>query len=212
MHHQYFDLDSSSVSLTPDSKMSMYANTSDSYWKKKPEKKKSPLLVAGIVVVAIVAGAILHNKHSVASRMTTQRRTAGQATEMHWKQCESRVNSRQDCTTICQSERNSIQRKIMHQACLHGCQQAHVSSTALSCRGKVSSEEEIFQEIGGLAYVHCAKFQSTDPKPDVFATCRKYHRAGTKKGFRMGTDSLKTVLDEEWEGILKDLIAQKQQD
>jgi hypothetical protein len=40
-----------------------------------------------------------------------------------------------------------------------------------------------------------------DPKPDVFATCRKYHRAGTKQGFRLGIDAMKSVLDEEWEGL-----------
>lgn len=87
----------------------------------------------------------------------------------------------------------------MHQACLHGCQQAHVAATALSCRGKVTSEEKVFQEVGGLAYVHCAKFQATDPKPDAFATCRKYHRAGTKHGFRLGLDAINGVLDEEWQ-------------
>ena len=122
-----------------------------------------------------------------------------QVTEIHWKQCESIVDSRQACTTICQPERNSIQRKTMHQACLHGCQQAHVAATALSCRGKVTSEEKVFQEVGGLAYVHCAKFQATDPKPDAFATCRKYHRAGTKHGFRLGLDAINGVLDEEWQ-------------
>eukprot|EP01083_Nonionella_stella_P198319 728217_1 len=210
MHHPYFNLNSSCATPAPDSKMSMYANSGDSYWKKKPEKKKPPLLIAVIVVLAVVAGAILHNKHSAASRTLTQRRTREQTNETHWKQCESRVSSRQECTSICQPERNSIHRKTMHQACLHGCQQAHVSSTALSCRGKVSSEEEIFQEIGGLAYIHCAKFQATDPKPDVFATCRKYHRAGTKKGFRMGSESLKDILDEEWVMTLSDINAEEQ--
>lgn len=87
----------------------------------------------------------------------------------------------------------------MHQACLHGCQQAHVAATALSCRGKVTSEEKLFQEIGGLAYVHCSKFQAVDPKPDTFATCRKYHRAGTKHGFRLGLDAINSLLDEEWQ-------------
>ena len=90
----------------------------------------------------------------------------------------------------------------MHQACLHGCQQAHVAATALGCRGKVTSEEKVFQDIGGLAYVHCSKFQATDPRPDTFATCRKYHRAGTKHGFRIGLDAINDVLDEEWQQII----------
>ena len=83
-----------------------------------------------------------------------------------------------------------------------GCQQAHVTATTLSCRGRVLTEEELFQEIGGLAYIHCSKFQSTEPKPDVFATCRKYHRAGTKNGFQMGVNTMNNVLDEEWKDIL----------
>ena len=194
--------------------MSIYANSSDSYWKERQKKsngsktaRSSLVIIAGMVLFAIVAGAILHNKHSSSTssstnQILTQRRAMDQTKDIHWKECESRVNSRQECTTICQPERNSIHRKTMHQACLHGCQQAHVSSTAMSCRGKVSSEEEVFQEIGGLAYVHCSKFQSTDPKPDVFATCRKYHRAGTKNGFRMGIKTMRDVLDEEWAEIL----------
>lgn len=68
----------------------------------------------------------------------------------------------------------------------------------MSCRRRVSTEEELFQEIGGLAYIHCSKFQ----KPDVFATCRKYHRAGTKNGFQMGVNTMNNVLDEEWKDIL----------
>ena len=116
MHNSYF----------PNTMSSIYANSSDSYWterQKKHEKKKSPLLlVASTVVFAIAAvGAILHNKHSIArSRTLTQRRDHDQTNDSHWKQCESRVNSRQECTVICQPERNSIHRKTMHQSCLHG--------------------------------------------------------------------------------------------
>lgn len=185
--------------------MSIYANNSDSYWRERGQKrhKQSPLVFAGSILLLLLAaiGAILHRKHS---SPLTQRRAQDQTDERHWKQCESRVTSRQECTAICQPERNSVQRNTMHQACLHGCQQAHVASTALACRGKIASEEEVFQEIGGLAYIHCNKFQSTDPKPDAFATCRKYHRAGTKQGFRKGLESMSAVLDEEWAGILND--------
>ena len=189
--------------------MSIYANSSDSYWKERQRKhdKQSPLLfVAGAVFLAVAVGGFVHNRHSSASRILTQRRALDQTTEIHRKECESRVNSRQDCTAICQPERNSIQRKTMHQACLHGCQQAHVASTAVTCRGKVLSEEEVFGEIGGLAYVHCSKFQATQPKPEVFATCRKYHRAGIKNGFRMGMDAMNDILDEEWQEMKERVV------
>ena len=184
----------------------MYSNTSNSYWKERQNKtNRSPLLVASLVVIALAVGTILHRRHSSASQynndILTQRRTIEQTTDTHWKECESQVNSKNECTTICLPERNSIQRKTMHQACLQGCQQAHATATTLSCRGKVSTEEELFQEIGGLAYIHCSKFQSTEPKPDVFATCRKYHRAGTKNGFQMGVNTMGEILDEEWKDI-----------
>ena len=182
--------------------MSFYANSSDSYWKEKQttNERKSPFLVGSIVLLIVVAssGAIISNERHGDDRILTHRRTRDQTKETHWRQYESRVNSRQECTVICQPEQNSIQRKTMHQACLKGCQEAHVTSTAISCRGKVSLEKDLFNEIGGLAYVHCAKFQSVDPKPEVFATCRKYHRAGTKHGFRMGVAVMKEILDEEW--------------
>ena len=197
--------------------MSIYSNSSDTYWKERQQTNKNKLLgssktsllfIASIVIFAVVA-AILHNRHSNnnnnSNQMLTQRRSIDQTTEVHWKQCEAKVNSKQECTTICQPERISIHRKTMHQACLHGCQQAHATSTTLSCRGKVSSEEEVFQEIGGMSYIHCSKFQSTDPKPDVFATCRKYHRAGTKAGFRMGTETMNNILNEEWVSVLEGL-------
>ncbi|KAL3758330.1 hypothetical protein ACHAWU_004295 [Discostella pseudostelligera] len=189
--------------------MTIYANSSNSYWKQREKKhvRKLPLVIATLVIyVVVVVITVLHHRNrgstekgAPAARPLTQRRTLEQISDIHWKQCESTVDSRKACTTICQPERNSIQRKTMHQACLHGCQQAHVAATALSCRGKVTTEERVFQEIGGLAYVHCSKFQSTDPKPDTFATCRKYHRAGTKNGFRMGLDAINGVLDEEWQ-------------
>lgn len=198
-------------SATTTATMTIYANSSHSYWKERKKKNNGrlPLIVASLVIYIFVAAiTVLHHRNRGSTTTTTpsdgsipltQRRSLEQVTEIHWKQCETKVDSRQACTTICQPERNSIQRKTMHQACLHGCQQAHVAATALSCRGKVTSEEKVFQEIGGLAYVHCAKFQATDPKPDTFATCRKYHRAGTKNGFRLGFDAINGVLDEEWQ-------------
>ena len=90
MHNSYF----------PNTMSSIYANSSDSYWterQKKHEKKKLPLLlVASTIVLAIAAvGAILHNKHSIArSHTLTQRRAHDQTNDSHWKQCESRVNSK----------------------------------------------------------------------------------------------------------------------
>ena len=199
--------------------MSIYATTSDSYWKKSHKKNdsKSPFLIASVVIFALVAFScsILHiqNRRSPTTKILTQRRSLHEATDIQWRECESRVNSRQQCTSICQPERNSIQRKTMLQACLHGCQTAHEASTALGCRGQDTStpssssskrelsEEDVFQEIGVLAFDHCSKFQGVDPKPNVFATCRKYHRAGTKQGFRMGMSAMNDVLDEEWAGI-----------
>ena len=183
--------------------MTIYDRSSESYWKaqrkKHGKKLRLKLTIMMIGNFLLVAGAIIRRSGFFGSgRPLGQRRNPDQTTEMDWKQCESRVNPQEECVTICLPERNSIQRKTMHQACLHGCQQAHVASTALGCRGTVPSEEDAFREIAGLSHVHCSKFQATDPKPDVFATCRKYHRAGTKHGYRMGLDAMMHFLEEEF--------------
>lgn len=198
--------------------MSIYADSSESYWKERQKKptKKSPFVIASVAIFVLVAVAgsslYVRNSNSTNDIFISRRRYLHEATSDQQKECESRVNSRQECTSICLPERNSIQRKTMHQACLHGCQQAHAASTALGCRGKNDAskaqrkhvdltEEDVFEVVGVLAYSHCSKFQSVDPKPDVFATCRKYHRSGTKQGFRLGTEAMNKILDEEWEKI-----------
>jgi len=194
---------------------SIYADSSSVYWKNRQKRHNRLIKCIAIAVLALVACfGVVHttNKNNILS----QRRSLEQTHEMHWIECEARVNSRQECTDICQSERNSIQRKTMHQSCIHGCQQAHVASTALGCRGKTDgkgkhrkhvTEEDVFQDVGVLAHEHCSKFQSVDPKPDVFATCRKYHRAGTKQGYRSGMAAMTAVLEEEWESIKAERLA-----
>ena len=75
-----------------------------------------------------------------------------------------------------------------------------VASTALGCRGKTDgkgkhkkhkTEEKVFQDVGVIAHEHCSKFQAVD----VFAMCRKYHRAGTKQGWRSGVAAVNAVLE-----------------
>jgi hypothetical protein len=196
---------------------SIYADSSNVYWKNRQKKQNKWLTCITAAVLAFIAifGVVrITNKQN--PKNLSQRRSLEQTNERHWIECEARVNSRQECTDICQPERNSIQRKTMHQSCIHGCQQAHVASTALGCRGKTDgkgkhrkhvSEEDVFQDVGVLAHEHCSKFQSVDPKPDVFATCRKYHRAGTKQGWRSGVAAMNAVLDEEWESIKTERLA-----
>jgi hypothetical protein len=60
---------------------------------------------------------------------------------------------------------------------------------------------EVFREIGGLAHVHCSKYQATDPK-DVFVTCHKYYTAGTKDRYRMVLTVLMHVMDEDFQLML----------
>jgi hypothetical protein len=201
------DINNRPYNLAPMTK-TIYGKSSDSYWNERRRRQGKKTLVIMVISTAVFtfvatsAGALVR-RIKRARRPPPQRRNPDQTTEVDWKLCESRVNSQEECTTICLPERNSIQRKTMHQACLLGCQQAHAASTVIGCRGSVSSEEDVFREIGGLAHVHCSKFQVTDPKPDVFATCRKYHRAGAKDGFRMGSSALMHVLDEEFHERLK---------
>eukprot|EP00984_Skeletonema_dohrnii_P003647 scaffold1237_cov104-Skeletonema_dohrnii-CCMP3373.AAC.2 len=194
---------------------SIYADSSSVYWKNRQKRHNRLITCIAIAVLALVACVgVVHTTNK--NKIRSQRRSLEETNEMHWIECEARVDSRKECTDICQSERNSIQRKTMHQSCIHGCQQAHVASTALGCRGKTDgkgrhrkhvTEEDVFQDVGVLAHEHCSKFQSVDPKPDVFATCRKYHRAGTKQGYRTGMAAMTAVLEEEWESIKAERLA-----
>ena len=98
----------------------MYSNTSNSYWKERQNKtNRSPLLIATLVVIALAVGTLLHRRNSTSSQynndILTQRRTTQQTTDEHWKRCESQVDSKKECTNICLPERNSIQRKTVHQ-------------------------------------------------------------------------------------------------
>ena len=210
--------------------MSIY--DADRYWK---ERRKAQLLrgrgsLVLLLAVVMVAGAgVVRSRRSggaAAGALLAQRRALSDATTVQWSQCESGVNSKRECQSICLAERNSVNRKT-HEACFTGCQAGHVTSVAVSCRGKVTTEAEMFDEIGGLAYLACSKvgvvrersrvaspfaffvlvlrsankqqFQEVPPKPETFATCRKYHRAGLKSGFSSGLSSLNRILDHEFE-------------
>jgi hypothetical protein len=37
-----------------------------------------------------------------------------------------------------------------------------------------------------------------DPRPDVYSTCRKYHREGIKRGRIVGSTAMNEILNEEY--------------
>ena len=176
--------------------MSIY--DAEQYWKERRKtagKNKCRLLLLAVVLFAAGA-AVIHSRRN--NGVSAQRRQLADATAMQWSECESSVNSKRECQSICINERNSVNQRAL-ESCLTGCQSGHATSVAISCRGKVTSEADMFDEVGGLAYLSCAAYQLVPPKPETFATCRKYHRAGLKSGFRAGLSSLQRILEDEFE-------------
>ena len=126
--------------VVPTDTMTIYDRSSESYWKaqrkKHGKKLRLKLTIMMIGNFLLVAGAIIRRSGFFSSgRPFAQRRNPDQTTEMDWKQCESRVNPQEECATICLPERNSIQRKTMHQACLHGQTVLHGKVSTYCCAG-----------------------------------------------------------------------------
>lgn len=139
--------------------MSIY--DADHYWKERRKAQKSStvrVLLLLLVVVLVAGAAIINSRRSKGASSTEllAQRRASDATALQWSECESSVNSKRECQSICLAERNSVNKNTF-EACLLGCQTGHVTSVAVSCRGKVTTEADMFDEIGGLAYIACSK-------------------------------------------------------
>lgn len=119
-------------------------------------------------------------------------------TEEHYRKCEAQVSQvlKMECNELCTHERKSIPRPVMHEACVHGCTSSITASSLSGCRQ--ASEEDVFRKYGNQAYAQCGRFQNIDPRPDVYSTCRKYHREGIKKGRGIGFSVMDAILDEEF--------------
>uniref|UniRef100_A0A6S9EW66 Uncharacterized protein n=1 Tax=Ditylum brightwellii TaxID=49249 RepID=A0A6S9EW66_9STRA len=187
----------------------MYSNCSEQYWrerrKQKNNKKQIVAIASTSVFILLCLIIVLTSGKESKKGSDDQQNTVIErpnATDVHSKKCEMQSNKDiNGCSLICAEERKSIPRPIMYQACMHGCNSAYIEASLIGCQDQ--SEEEAFVAIGSFANQHCSKYHNIQPKPEVFSTCRKYHRESTKQGFDSGKKILSDILDAEW-NILKD--------
>ena len=197
--------------------MSLYANSSDQYWRERKKTKRTRQYACAALLSFFVLGVL----STVVSRRRSQRKreeadvarrlslVRPNATEIHHLQCRSGFAKgiQDECTALCIDERMSMPRPTMHQACLHGCHGALVDAVGVSCQG--GTEEDTFEKVGPESYQWCSKFLNTLPKPEVLSTCKKSHREGTKRGFRLGESYLNKLLDAEWATRKKLVVTDK---
>lgn len=194
--------------------MSIYANSSDQYWRERKKKDAKHKILVAVALSVLLLCAVTARTSSVRTRRAREEeaetaklarrrllQTRPNATEAHVGQCEGRIRDTarggtDECGALCGNERNSIPRPTMHQACLHGCLGALSEAAEEGCR-EDGTEEGAFGRAGS-AHEQCSKFQNTLPKPEVFSTCRKYFREGARRGYTMGREYLDDILDAEW--------------
>jgi len=192
--------------------MSMYAQCSEQYWKERRKdhsKIKFQTLITILSVILSFLGVVgirwrhqrriqLREEKAEQRKRRLESLVRPNPTEDHYKRCEVEISTslQLECNDICNHERKSIPRPLMHEACIHGCASS-ISASALSgCRQ--ASEDDVFRKYGNQAYTQCSRFQNTDPRPDVYSTCRKYHREGARKGRLIGFLKMDEILNGEF--------------
>lgn len=186
----------------------MYSGNSEQYWKRSKKEKLLNKKIAALIPISIILGVIGKCILYPASRDPTdvdiQRMLLENVprplatTEQH-ALCETNMRDalRIECDTMCLSEAQSIPRPIMYHSCHHGCSRAIYQAAIMGC--KDLSVDETFSKMNQESFNSCSRYMTTDPKPDVQSTCRKYYREGTKKGRQMGYEFISNLIDVEWE-------------
>lgn len=117
-----------------------------------------------------------------------------------------------ECTLICNTERMSIPRPTMHQACLHGCSKGFAKNVELGCYNKTLSENisasATSSEGGGHQHEYCYKYQNRIPKPELYSTCLNYYKKASRRGYQMGLEYLEEEIERKW-NVLRDTYAER---
>ena len=190
----------------------MYSGSSSQYWKQKekPHPLKLPrnILALGFIILSFAGIGLRSN--NARKRLEEQRRlmiaesmNRPLATEEHHTLCERNMRDalRLECDQMCSGEIMSIPRPIMYKSCHHGCSRSFYSAAVVGCRQ--GNEDEVFRKMNMESHKSCSIYVNTDPKPDAQSTCKKYYRAGTKRGRQAGIDFINNILELEWERKIK---------
>uniref|UniRef100_A0A7S2LGP0 Uncharacterized protein n=1 Tax=Leptocylindrus danicus TaxID=163516 RepID=A0A7S2LGP0_9STRA len=187
--------------------MSLYANSSEQYWNSRKKSKENslikkiiPAVIAGVLLASVLYISSLNGGHKVGDRklMDIEDLPQPNVTREHHKKCEAYFkNNQNQCLSICNDQRKKHPRPTMHQACMHGCNNAYSLGSESGCkkihRGKASND------VGKHGYKHCAKYQNMLPKPEIFSVCRKYHTVGGEQGFIAGEKFINDMILSEWD-------------
>lgn len=176
----------------------MYANSSKRYWKKRKKDSyaTNQIFVIGFILLfftSFVYFKLGKRKASPTSHLIPR----PNATEIHVKKCTIYFKSRQnECLMMCNSERESVPRPAMYQACMQGCTSSFFLAIDVGCSADASTEG--INIISNSAYEDCSKFQNMLPKPELYTKCKQYHEIAADRGFRMGSRFLSNLLNTEW--------------
>ena len=184
----------------------MYAGCSEQYWKERKRANPSKWRNTAIFTIILLSsiGIISQHKRQKVFNEKQKRLLKEKslfrpiASDEDYLSCGSNVQSEvsSECSALCNNERKSIPRPTMYHACIHGCTSSFEPSILVGCQE--ASEEEVFRKVGSLSQAHCSRYLDSQPKPEVFSTCRKYHREGTKRGYRIGHKRINDLLDARW--------------
>jgi len=199
---------------------SMYAQCSEQYWKERKKtntKINIRTLMTSILLFMGMYGIRIRRIRQIKriqaeeeERIQYRKRQLEtlirpNPTEDHYRTCEIQISHsiKMECNNLCTHERKSIPRPVMHEACIQGCTSSITPSAISGCRQV--SEEDVYRKYGNQGYAQCSRFQNVDPRPDVYSTCRKYHREGLKKGRLVGYITMDEILNNEFNELRRQL-------
>ena len=193
--------------------MSLYANSSEQYWNSRKKNKENSFgkkMISAFFIAGVMLGSVLCisglGTDNIGERKLRDIENLPRPTitEQHLKKCATYFkNNQNQCLSICNDQRKKHPRPTMHQACMHGCNNAYSLASESGC--KQTNRENASNDIGKLGYKHCAKFQNMLPKPEIFSVCRKYHTVGGEHGFSSGEIFMKDMILSEWERNKEDM-------
>lgn len=185
--------------------MSIYANSSEQYWKKRRRssvqfRRRVKLAFNSffITLIALLFFLLFRNKSKSVANPPPIPIGRPNATDTQRKKCVSHFKTKQnECLLICNNERSSVPHPTMHQACVHGCSSSFLTSTEIGCHD--GTNEHLLNNVESSAADHCSKYQNMIPKPELYFVCRKYHKMASEKGFQMGSQFITTELNKDGE-------------
>ena len=178
----------------------MYAGTSEQYWKqrKKTSPLKSPRNILGLIILISVGIIITSNARQSREEqkrvLLAERVTRPTLTEGDYGLCEVNMRDalRIECDEICNDEVKSVPRPTMYSSCHHGCSRSFYSAAVAGCRE--GSKSDAITKVNSESHSSCSRYLNVNPRPSVQLLCKKYYKEGTERGWKLGNEFIKNIL------------------